>query len=263
MRIQALALPILLLAACARADTVLRIKMRLETTPPPEAETPNGGEMQLWVGDHRVREDTLGTPISVIRRFDRGKLYLIDHRAKTYAERDLPVRVDQAKLTAVQAKLDTMAGLGKESGRKATMTVTVTDEERRIGSWNARKVIVVRSDSLSDITAVKWMSTEVGVDEGMLQRWQEDAIVLPPGSVEPEVLESQRQLAAIPGYPVLEESRSRTVGLKEEKEFRWHKELVSAETKEPPAGLYDPPAGYKKVAFNQIDLTQTAKPEDR
>src|SRR5262245_25637132 len=92
MRVQALAVSLLFFAAGAQADTLLTIKMRLETTPapPPTAKVPTEFEMQLWVGDHRVREDTTGIPISTIRRFDRGKLYIIDHRAKTYAERDLP-----------------------------------------------------------------------------------------------------------------------------------------------------------------------------
>ena len=63
------------------------------------------------------------------------------------------------------------------------------------------------------------------------------------------MLETQRRLDAIPGYPVITESRS--TGGPGETEYRWYTELVSAETKEPPAGLYEPPAGYTKVQFDQ------------
>jgi hypothetical protein len=110
-------------------------------------------------------------------------------------------------------------------------------------------VVVVSRGSLGEVTKVRWMSTQIGVDEGTLNQWQADAIALPPGSIDPEVLEAQRRLDAIPGYPVIEESRSsRGPG---ETEYRWHMELVSAETKEPPAGLWEPPAGYTKVPADQ------------
>jgi hypothetical protein len=262
---QALAVLMLLFAAGSRADTLLTIKARLETTPPqPVTEKSLGeAEWQLWVGDHRLREDTPKLSSSVIRLFDRKKLYFIDHRAKTYAEVDLPFNPATLGASHQTGKPAAAGDIPKESGRrqKEQMTVTVTDEVRRIGPWNARKVVVVSRGSLGETTAVKWVSAEVGVDEGTLNRWQADAVVLPPGSFDPEMQESQRQLNAIPGYTVLQESRSsRGPG---ETEFRWHTELVSAEKKEPPAGLYEPPDGYMKVAFDQMSLMPTEKPEYR
>lgn len=51
-----------------------------------------------------------------------------------------------------------------------------------------------------------------------------------------------------------------------ETEFRWHTELVSAEKKEPPAGLYEPPAGYTKVPldpnFGVLGRVQREHPVD-
>ncbi|HZF12075.1 MAG TPA: hypothetical protein VFE33_25085 [Thermoanaerobaculia bacterium] len=249
MRVPAL-VPILLFATGAQADTLLTIQARLETSPPPPVAVSTETEMQLWVGDHRMREDSPGLS-TVIRRFDRGKLYFLDHRTKTYAEVDLP-------FDPLAGKPTTAGDSARERGQKARVTVTLTDEKRRIGAWNTRKVVVVSHDPGGDFTAEKWMSTEVGVDEGTLNQWLAKAVVPPPGSLTPEVLESQRQLDAIPGYPVLEETRSsRGPG---ETEFRWHKELVSAETKEPPAGLYDPPAGYRKVKVDQINMAPAGKP---
>lgn len=261
MRIQAVAALSLLLAAGAHADTLLTIKMRLETTPspPPPADSPKDMETQYWVGDHRLREDTPQHALSVIRRFDRRKLYFVDHRAKTYAEIDLPF--DPLKGADHRPPKPAAAGdiAQGSQGPKAQMTVTLTDETRRIGSWNTRKVVVVsRHPKFGEATAVKWMSTEVGVDESTLKRWQDDAVVLPAGILDAELLESQRQLDAIPGYPVLEETTS-SLG-PGETEYRWHKELVSAETKEPPAGTYDPPAGYTKVEVDQIDWSPADRP---
>lgn len=260
MRAPILAVTILLFAAAARADTLLTIKLRLETTPPTPAAVPTAAEMRLWVGDHRLREDN--PQFSVIRRFDRGKLYFVDHLAKEYAEVDLPA--NPAKLGEHQPAESTAAGdAAKERSPrpKTQMTVTLTDEVRRIGSWNARKVVVVTHDPLADTSGVKWMSTEVGVDEGTLNRWQASAVILPPGSQDSEWLESQRQLNEIPGYPVLEETLS--TGGPGKTEYRWYKELLSAESKEPPAGIYDPPAGYSKVEVGKIDMTHTGAPANR
>ena len=246
---QALAVLILLFAAGSRADTLLTIDGRLETTPPPPADqdSPSGGKWQLWVGDQRTREDVQMSSASVIRRFDLKKLYFVDHRSKTWSEVDLPF--NQASSGAgPQSGPAAAADPSEEKGprQKEEMTVTVTDEVRRIGPWNARKVVVVNRSDGTEVMWVKWMSTEVGVDEGTLNQWQET--VAPPRDIDPEVQESQRRLNAIPGYPVLAESRS-SLG-PGETEFRWRIELVSAEKKEPPAGLYEPPAGYAKVPFD-------------
>lgn len=249
---QALTVLMLLFAAGSRADTLLTIKARLETTPPqPANQDPRGeAQWQLWVGDHRLREDTPQYSMSVIRRFDRKKLYIVDHQSKTYSEIDLPFQPASSGAGPQSGKPAAASDPSKEKGprQKEQMTVTVTDEVRRIGPWNARKVVVVSRGDLGEVTLVQWMSAEVGVDEGTLNQWQADAIGLPPDSIDPEVLEAQRRLNAIPGYPVLKESRSS--GGPGETEFRWHTELVSAEKKEPPAGLYEPPAGYTKVPLD-------------
>jgi hypothetical protein len=243
---QALVVLMLLFAAGSQADTLLTIKARLETTPPPQPprESPGETTWQLWVGDHRLREDTPKYSTSVIRRFDQKKLYIINHESRTWSETDLPFGSQNGGPAAAES-----APQQKEPRQKEEMTVTVTDEVRRIGPWTARKVVVVRRGFLGEVTNVKWMSTEVGVDGGTLNQWQAGAIALPPGSIDPEVLETQRRLDAIPGYPVLSESRS--TGGPGETEYRWHTELVSAEAKEPPAGLYEPPAGYTKVPLDQ------------
>lgn len=265
MRFRALVVPILLVAAGAQADTLLKIKARLETTPPRPVTKGSLTEtvMLLWVGDHRLREDSPDLTTSVIRRFDRGKLYFLDHRAKTYAEVDLPFDPAKGfgppsgKPAAAPAAI--LAAKDREPRQSTPITITPTDEVRRIGPWNARKVVVVSHESLGEMTAIKWMSTEVGVDEGTLTQWQVDAIALPPGSLDSGQLESQRRLLAIPGYPVLEETRSSGGGI----EFRWHKELVSAEKKEPPAGLYEPPADYVKVRVDQIQMAPPGRPDHR
>lgn len=249
---QALAVLMLLFAAGSRADTLLTIKARLETTPPRPStqDSPGEAKWQLWVGDHRLREDAPAHSMSVIRRFDQKKLYFVDHPSKTYSEVDLPIQPASSGAAPQSGKPAAASDPSKEKGprQKEQMTVTVTDEVRRIGPWNARKVVVVSRGFWGEITKVKWMSTEVGVDEGTLNQWQHNAVTLPPDSIDPEVLEAQRRLNAIPGYPVLEDSRS--FGGPDETEFRWHTELVSAEKKEPPAGLYEPPAGYTKVPLD-------------
>lgn len=254
---QALAVLMLLFAASSPADTLLTIKARLETTPPATRELP-AMQWQLWVGDHRTREDTPMVSMSVIRRFDQKKLYFVDHQKKTYSEADLPFNPASPDAGSQRGK-PAAADTSKEEGarQKHQMTVTVTDEVQRIGPWNARKVVVVNRSDLGESTRVAWMSAEVGVDEGALNQWQADAVVLPPGSIDPEVQESQRRLDAVPGYPVLEESRSS--GGPGEKEYRWHKELVSAEKKEPPAGLYEPPAGYTKVPLDSASFGDAFK----
>jgi hypothetical protein len=49
----------------------------------------------------------------------------------------------------------------------------------------------------------------------------------------------------IEGFPVIEEADVEMAGSR----FKTREELVSAETKDAPAGTYDPPAGYAAQAL--------------
>src|SRR5882762_5189634 len=72
---------LLLLAASAAADTLLTVRSSVEGL---KMDQPTTGQIHLWVAADRLRRDEGET--STIVRLDRGKVYLLNHTDKTYAE---------------------------------------------------------------------------------------------------------------------------------------------------------------------------------
>lgn len=219
-------LPVLLLLAAtlpAGADTLLTIKSRVEGLKMP-GQSPDG-QVQVWIAGDRLRRDDGDT--SAILRMDQSKILLVNHVDKTYSE--LPLPLDFKKLS--------MAG---EEALKTVVEVTPTKEAKKIRDWNTRKVKVVLSNAAGlKLDTTMWVSTEIPSYQAYT-RMLVSLTALQPGGVP-----LARQMEQIEGIPVLQETDVTVDGSK----FKTREELVSAETKDAPAGLYDPPAGYAKEPF--------------
>ena len=150
---------------------------------------------------------------------------MINHADKTYSELALPI--DPRKINAPAAL-------------QARAQVTATEETRKIGSWNARryKVEITNPAGLRLETTV-WASKDVAAYPA-LTRLSASIDALQPGSADWSLKRGQ-----IEGFPVLQEADV-TMG---NSRFKTREELVAVETKDAPAGTYDPPAGYTAQAY--------------
>lgn len=207
----------------AGADTLLTIKSRVEGLKMP-GQSPEG-QIKVWIAGDRLRRDDGDT--SAILRTDQGKLYLLNHLDKTYSE--LPLPLDFKKLS--------VAG---EEALKTVVEVTPTSETKKIRDWNTRKVKVALSNAAGlKLDTTMWVSTEIPAHQAFT-RMLVSMTALQPGGVP-----LARQMERIEGIPVLQETGVTLEGSR----FKTVEELVSAETKDAPAGLYDPPAGYTQEPF--------------
>lgn len=204
---------ILLLAAPAAAGTLLTIRSSVEGL---RMEQPRR-EIRIWIDGDKVRRDDGES--STILRLDQGKLYQLNHEEKTCIE--IP-----------------LAGLQKAtpSGAQMKVQVSATGEAKKIATWNARryKVEISSPEGLRMETNI-WASTEVE-SYGAYNRLAAALAALQPGSGD-----WARKLQQIEGFPVVQESNV-TMGTSH---FKTREELVSVETKDAPAGAWEPPAGYK------------------
>lgn len=219
-------LPLLLLLAAALpagADTFLTIKSRVEGLKMP-GQSPEG-EIKIWIAGDRLRRDDGDT--SAILRMDQNKLFLVNHLDKTYNELTLPL--DFKKLA-----------LAGEEALKTVVQVTPTSETKKIRDWSTRKVKVVLSNAAGlKLDTTLWMSTDIPSYQAFT-RMLVSLTALQPGGVP-----LARQMEQLEGIPVLQETDVTVEGGR----FKTREELVSAETKDAPAGLYDPPAGYTQEPF--------------
>jgi hypothetical protein len=222
----AFALLLLLAATPAVADTLLTVRSSIEglKIAPSQAEP-----IRIWIGGEkgdRLRRDEGDT--SYILRLDRGKLYVVNHSEKTYSE--LAVPIDPQKIAA-----------SPEMRVKAQ--VTATGETKKIGIWNARKYRVdITSPAGLHLDTTVWASPDVASHQA-LTRLAASLAALQPGSADWAL-----KLGQIEGFPVLQEANV-TMGASH---FKTREELVGIETKDAPAGAYDPPAGYTAQPYAGI-----------
>jgi Domain of unknown function (DUF4412) len=223
-------------SVAAGADTLLTLKAHSDT-PALMGKSINKSDktVTVWVGPNRVRRDD-GNAASIVL-FDQKKLYIVDHRDKSYTAIDLPV--DFAKLVpGAQGDL-----LKKEMSNTAKMDVKIskTSETKKIGAWNTRKYHVELSNTEIKIATDMWVSKDVPVDNNALRQMQLNMASLQPGS-----LDWVKKMQEVDGFPVLQES-SINFGMPQDTKTR--EELVSVEKKDPPAGTFAPPAGYTQKPF--------------
>jgi len=205
----------LLLAAPAAADTLLTVRSSVEGL---KMDQPTTGQVHIWVAADRLRRDEGET--STIVRLDRGKVYVLNHADKTYLELAAP---DLQKL-------------GAPAGAQMKVQVTATGETKKVGTWNARKykVEISNPEGLHLDTTI-WASKDVA----SYQAYGKLAAAL--AAMQPGSGEWARQMQQIEGFPVVQEADVTMGGSR----FKTREELVAVETKDAPAGTYDPPAGYK------------------
>ncbi|MBW8875219.1 MAG: DUF4412 domain-containing protein [Acidobacteria bacterium] len=205
----------LLLAAPAAADTLLTVRSSVEGL---KMDQPTTGQVHLWIATDKLRRDEGET--STIVRLDRGKVYVLNHADKTYLELAAP---DLQKLAA-------------PAGAPMKVQVTATGETKKVGTWNARKykVDISNPEGLHLDTTI-WASKDVA----SYQAYGKLAAAL--AAMQPNSGEWARQMQQIEGFPVIQEADVTMGGSR----FKTREELVAVETKDAPAGTYDPPAGYK------------------
>ena len=208
-------LSLLLLAAPAVADTFLTVRSGVEGL---KMDQPAGGEVRIWVGSDRLRRDEGET--STIVRLDRGKVYVLNHGDKTYVEIAAP---DLQKLAA-------------PAGAAMKVQVTATGETKKVRDWNARKYTV----EISNAEGLR-LDTTIWASKDVVASPAYGRLAATLAALQPNSAEWARQMQQIEGFPVIQETDVTMAGSR----FKTREELVSAETKDAPAGIYDPPAGYK------------------
>ena len=225
------------MAGAARADTLLTLKIHTDAySLGAIQEQARDRETRIWIGDRRLRRDE-GADSSMVLRLDLNKLYMVNHRAKSYNVIDLPV--DFAKL--YPEGTDKMI---EQASAMAKMDVTVTprDESKKVGDWNARRYDVVLINAMGmKVETTMWMSKDVGIELATINKMAITLASLQPGS-----MDWMKKINELPGFPVLKEATVTAL----DTPIKSVEQLVGVEKKEAPAGLYEPPAGYTEKPFD-------------
>lgn len=231
----------LAVSTLAAADTLLTVKSHHDAFEVMgERQEAKDTLIKIWVGADKMRRDDGDT--STILRLDRKKLYVLDHAEKTYSEIALPItfaRLAPRGQEEMVKQVDKMMEIDAQ--------VTPTQETRKIGPWNTRKVqVAIKSAMGMTIHTTMWVSPEVEPYRA-LNQLASHLLALQPGTAK-----WAQKLEKIEGYPVMQESEVDAVGAR----FKTREELVSVQDQPAPAGTFEPPSGYKAELFDPLEASR-------
>lgn len=189
----------------------------------------------LWLGEGKFRKD--GDGQSFIVDLEAKKLFIVDHSDKSCQTVDLPL--DLMKLVPEE-----MRGMFEQMAAQLNMRVDVTptEETREIAGYSAKLYQVkARSDQGLESDLDLWMTDAVKFDVAGYKKMTEALF-----SMQPIGGEWKKEILAIEGFPVLQETTIRMMG----NEITSREELISVEDKEAPAGNYAPPPDYTVKPFD-------------
>jgi hypothetical protein len=199
---------------------------------------------QMWIAKDRTAHITSSN--SQIVRLDQKKLYLIDHEKKSYSAIPLPLDLSAALGPEMKQAMQAMAGMFKFD-----VTVTPTSETKTINGFAAKLTKVSISGAMGmKIEQNLWLTKDL--DGKMDAVAYKELFGAQMAMLGPMGGDWWKKLATLEGFPVLTESKTTVGG----GTMASRDEVKAATEKAPPAGIYDPPAGYKEQPFDPMKQGQ-------
>jgi hypothetical protein len=240
-RVMLAVLAVALVAGFAAADTKVVQQHHTDAFTMMKQQQPAKDEQNtIWIGDGRLRSDQGKS--SFIVRSDLKKMFMVSHEAKEYYVLDLPLDMKKV-LPAGMA--DQMLQMMKMDAK-----VTPTEETKKVGEWTARRYDVAISSQMMQMKMQVWASKDIKFDYASFNNLFENIQLLSPG-MDAMVQEMRK----IDGYQVASETTMTMMG----NNVKMTETTLSVEDGTPPAGTYDPPAGYAEKPFDFMKMQQNKK----
>ena len=232
---RSLALATLLAAPALAGDLVVKKEKHSDAMKMPGMEQPASDTTEvLWIGAGRMRSEE-GDKVTIVRA-DLKKLYMIDMTAKTYTPIDLPFDMKKYVPAEVAPMMEQMMG-------KMKVTVTPGTETQKIQDWNTTKYVVTTSTGMGGSTQEMWVTKDVTLDVAAFHELS--GAMMATSTFGAGMTEEMKK---IDGFPVLTTRTQMMMG----SEVKSSEKVVSIETKEPPAGHYELPAGFTEKPFDPM-----------
>ncbi len=219
-------------AVAAQADIYLKQKVHTDSYKAAGKTFPEKDSVtQLWLTDQRARTDQ-GEETSMIILIDQGIVLAVDHNKLAYQEMPLDMGKELEQQDPKAAKLFK----GLMGGMSAA--VSETAETKKIGQWNCRKYLIEYTMPMGKSSAEAWATTDIKVDYEMFYKASNAMLASQPGF--DKMIE---ELKKIKGLVVYQVSVAKAMGAA----VTTTTEVLECAEKKAPAGIYEVPAGYKKV----------------
>lgn len=218
------------------ADLVITKSKHSDAMKLPGSEQPATDTTEVtWFGKDRMRSEE-GTRVTIVRA-DLNKLYMLDTKAKTVSTIDLPF--DMKKYVPAE-----MAPMVEQMMGQIKVTVTPTDETRKIKDWNATKYTMSMTLPMGGkMTQDLWATKEIEFDRPAFSQLSAAMMSTGPGGAS-----MAAEHKKIEGFVVLTEGTQMVMG----QSTKTSEAVTLVETKEAPEGWYDIPKDYTVKPFDLL-----------
>jgi len=224
---------VLMTAGVAAADVkIVKMNHRDGFTMMGQTQPPKDVEQTTWIAADRMRMDQ-GDATTIVRA-DKGKLIIVHHADETYNVLDLPI--DLEKLLPPEMAKGFMTMMTPE------VTVTATDEEKKIGNWKVRRYDLTMTSKMMKGESTLWVTKDIDVDIEAYHRLYEDMV-----SVQPGMARVADEMRKVDGLVIAQETTMTMMG---DTTVKSSDMTTSIEELDPPAGTYEPPEGYTEEPFD-------------
>jgi hypothetical protein len=232
---------VLFIAGTAAADLkVVKMTHRDGFTVMGQTQPAEDQEQTTWIGDGRMLMEQGAN--STIVRLDTKKLIVVDHQGKSFSVLDLPINLDSLM----------PAGMAEQMKVMMTFEVTVTpaDESKTVGEWTAQRYEMKMTSKMMSMESTMWATTHPAFDQEAYFNMAQHMANLQPG-----MADVAKEMHKVKGL-VVEQEGVMTMTMMGDISVKTSEKTSSIEKLDPPAGIYDPPAGYTEKPFDLMAQMQ-------
>jgi Domain of unknown function (DUF4412) len=184
---------------------------------------------EQWIGADKfanISEDQ-----ATVMDLGKKKVFMIYHKTKSYVEADLPLDIKALVPAEAAAMMNMM---------KATVSVTATDETKKIGEWNCKKYTMDMDMQMFKMKSISWVTTDVPFD---WKNYSERLFTTLMSSSMPFLDDkSLEEFKKFKGFQIASEMTMNLMG----SDVKVTSNVLEITKKDAPAGTYSVPEGYKK-----------------
>ena len=158
--------------------------------------------------------------------------------SKTYSE--IPINLES---DGDDSKSEQMKGMMGAMGGKMEVTVTPTEETKKIQDWTATKYMVESSMPMGSRTSETWASEDIKIDRQLLNMANNALMAVMPGFK--DIIKEMNKIDGVVIYSIDEMNM---MGTKVTSSLK----VVEFAEKDPPANVYEIPEGYTKKEMSMM-----------
>jgi len=182
--------------------------------------------VDTWFATDKIRSDQ--DKSSTIVRLDKNVLYIIDHDKKTYLERPFNLN------NPINEKMPGNLGIN--------IIVTPANENKKINNWTCKKYLQKMDIMGMSMTSEVWATEDIRMDYEVYSKFLSASFRQNP-AMRADMEKLIKEMKKIKGVQVLTVTSNVVMG----QTMKTVQELVDFKEGTAPVGIFDLPAGYKKV----------------